>query len=186
MGNRMYDYKALETEFVTSYEDISIRELARRHGIEEPSSVHAQARKRDAQGLSWYDKRDEYKQLQHQRTIDAIADKRAAAAGREAELFSKAVDAIDLAFDQLITGLSEGTVKVEVKDFALLIDRVNVMFNRPSTITEGRNLGLSVSTEATSDEFKRILELTAGVAGRDLGGGAAATTLPRAEGPRSH
>lgn len=186
MGNRIYDYAALEKEFVTSYEDVSIREICRRHGIDEPSSVHAQARKQDAEGLTWYDKRDRYKQREHQALIDQVADKRAAIAAREVSVFGKAVDAIELAIDTLIADMQDGKVVVKPADLALLIDRMNVLFNRPSQITEGRNLGLSVTTDATPEQFRRILDLTAGVAGRDLGGGTAATALPRAPSPREN
>jgi len=186
MGNRLYDYATLEREFVISAEDVSIRELCRRHDIDEPSSIHAQARKPDAAGLNWYDKRDEFKQRQHQSLIDKVSESRAEQAAKEVRVFGKAIDVIELAFDKAIEGLETNKVPIKLGDLALLIDRVNVLFNRPSTITEGRNLGLSVSTEATPDQIRRILELTAGVAGRDLGTGAAGTTLPRAEGPRTN
>lgn len=186
MGNRIYDYGALEREFVTSAEDISIRELCRRHGIDEPSSVHAQAKRADSAGLNWYDKRDEYKQLQHQKLIDKVSDSRAAQAAKEVQVFGKAIDAIELAFDKLKEGLIDGSVKVKPSDLALLIDRMNVLFNRPSQITEGRNIGLSVSAEGTPAQLRAILELTSGVAGRDLGPATAGTTLPRAEAARTN
>lgn len=183
MGNRVYDYVALEREFVTSLEDISIRELARRHDIDEPSSLHAQARKPDPKtGLNWYDKRDEYKQLQHQKAIEAVADKRAELLAKEAEVFGKAVDAIELALEKAIEGLKAGTVPIKLGELAQLIDRAAVLFNRPSQITEGRNLGLSVSTEGSPDQLRHILELTSGVAGRDVGRAAGGSPLPRSEG----
>lgn len=186
MGNRAYDYRALEHEFVTSPTDISIRELCRRHGIDEPSSVHAQARKPDSKGLTWYDKRDQFKQEEHAKLIERVADKRALTAAREADVFAKAVDVIELAMDKLKEGLMAGKVPVKPADLALLVDRLNVLFNRPSTISEGRNIGLSVNADATPDEFKRVLELTAGVAGRDVGSGGAGSTLPRAPGTREN
>lgn len=187
MPIRVYDYLALEREFVTSREEISIRELCKRHGIDEPSSVHAQARKRDPKtGLNWYDKRDEFKQKQHLALVDRVSDARAKIAAKEAGLYEKAVEAIELLFDQLIADIQAKKVSLKPLELAQLIDRMNVLFNRPSTITEGRNLGLSVNADATPDQFKRILELTSGVAGRDLGAGAAGTTLPRAEGPRTN
>jgi hypothetical protein len=186
MPNRIYDYARLEKDFVTSFEDVSIHELARRNKIRDASSVHRQARKRDLEGLNWYDKRDLFKQEQHRKLIDKVAGSRAAVAAKEAAVFEKAVDAIELAIDQLSKDLKAGKITVKPSDLALLIDRMNVLFNRPSTITEGRNIGLSVNADATPDEFKRILELTSGVAGRDLGSGSAGSTLPRTEGPRSN
>lgn len=185
MPNRIYDYVALEREFVTAVPDISIRELCRRHHIEEPSSVHTQARKPDAAGKTWYDKRDDYKQAQHEATVEKVADRRAGLAAKLVDLDEKAITAIDLALTQLILNMANGTVVVQPKELAGLIDRVNILFNRPTQITEGRSLGLNLTAEATPEQLARVLELTRGVAGRDVGGATAGTTLPRSEGDRA-
>lgn len=195
MPTRSLDYIALMREFVTSPEEISVRELCRRHDIPNHSIVHAQAKKND-----WVGKRIEYQDQQQDRTLAKIADRRAEILAREVDVRSHAIEAIDEAIQKMREDMTRTRIEmqngepVEVpamvitpNQLALLIDRLNVLFGRPANITEERSLGVSVaSREATPEDLRRILDLTGGVAGSDLGRGPASAALPRVTGPRSN
>jgi hypothetical protein len=94
MPARKYDYYNLEREFIRGR--MSIRELARNHGIPDAtvSSVHAQARRRDAQGMNWYDKRAQYWSITDRKTFDIITDREAVRQARLADAQDEAVEAI--------------------------------------------------------------------------------------------
>jgi hypothetical protein len=192
MPTRTRDYAALEREFVTG--DMSVRELCRTHGIPNHSVVHEQARKRD-----WVGKRLAYQDQRTDRTMAKIADRRADIAAREVDVREHAIEAIDEAIQKMRDDMRRTRIEmqdgnpVEVPvmtikptDLALLIDRLNVLFGRPSAISEERSMGISVAAEATPADLRRILDLTAGVAGADTGRGAGSTALPRVEGPRTN
>ena len=161
--NKSHDYRALEHEFVTS--DISIRELCRRHGISAHSLVTVQAKKR-----KWAEKREQYRA----KTSDADIERHAARhADRLAEIEDKAIDVIDQALDRFRSDMRATEKKridgewVEVpvmrlmpKDIAILLDCLQVLFERPSRIHEGRDL--SVRSELPLDALNRIVELTRG------------------------
>jgi len=55
-------------------------------------------------------------------------------------------------------------MRIYPKDLGLLIDRLNVLFGRPGSITEERSLSASVTSEPLSvDLLKEIVELTRGL-----------------------
>lgn len=66
------DPKLLEREFVTG--DESIRTLAERHGISW-SALATRARKQDAEGLTWYEKREAFKRSVSAKSFDKTAEK---------------------------------------------------------------------------------------------------------------
>jgi hypothetical protein len=83
--NRKYDYPALEREYIAG--DMSIRELARRHGIFNASLVHVQARKGD-----WVTKRAEYRRRTQHNTPERLADSDARRAARELEVRDRGIE----------------------------------------------------------------------------------------------
>jgi hypothetical protein len=146
---------------------VSLRELCRRHGITAHSGVVVQAKKN-----GWLEKRDTYRVQKSVRTISRLAND---AADREAEVRDAAIEAIDEAITKFRVDLrrtkpvvlADGTlteeplVTVTPKDLALLIDRLQVLFGRPSAINEGRSLSATVTSEALPlDALRQILELT--------------------------
>jgi len=165
--NKARDYRALEREFITS--QISLRELCRRHGISSHSLVVVQAK----QG-KWAEKREAYRARESDTFITKHADRMAA---REAEVRIHAIDAIDEGITKFRSDMRatktvvrlDGTIAEEPvmlitpKDIALLIDRLQILFGHPATITEGR--GINVTSEALPiDDLQRIIELTRGLA----------------------
>lgn len=193
MPTRTLDYEALKREFITG--DMSVRELCRSHDIPNHSIVHAQAKRGD-----WYGKRIEYQEQQQERMLAKVADRRAEILAREVDVREHAIDAIDEAIQKMREDMRRTRIEmqngepVEVPvitvrpaDLAVLIDRLNVLFGRPATISEERSLGVSVaSRDATPEDLRRILDLTSGVAGADVGRGSSSAALPRVEGPRTN
>jgi hypothetical protein len=94
--NRKHDYPTLERESIA--DDMSIRELARRHGIYNASVVHVQARKGD-----WVGKRQAFRQRAQHKTTERLADADARRAVREEEVRDHGIEVID----QALTHLSE-------------------------------------------------------------------------------
>ena len=139
------DYRALEREFITS--QVSLRELCRRHSITAHSLVVVQAR----QG-QWAEKREAYRSRESETFITRHADRMA---DREAEVRDHALDAIDEAIDKFRSDMRRTEKKliggewVEVpvmligpKDVALLIDRFEVLFARPSVISQHQGINV--------------------------------------------
>ena len=112
---------------------------------------------------------------------------------REAEVRDEAIEAIDEAITKFRAGLKatdrklvdgvwveEPRMRVTPRDVTLLIDRLQILFGRPSTISEGREFVASMSSDALPiDALRSIVELTRGLESpRDEG-----SPLPRS--PRS-
>ena len=164
--NKVHQYRVLEREFITS--QMSLRESCRRHGISAHSLLVVQAK----QG-KWAEKREAYRTRESDTFIRHHADRMAA---REAEVRIHAIDAIDEAFTKFRADMQRTEKKliggewVEVpvmligpKDVALLIDRFQVLFDRPSTISEGR--GINVTSESLPVEaLQEFIERTRGLA----------------------
>jgi hypothetical protein len=157
------DYSSLEREFISG--DISLRELCRRHGISAHSSVVVQAQKG-----KWAEKRERYRA----RSSDAFITRHAERlADRQAEISDHALDAVDEAITKFRSDMQATAKKridgewVEVpamrlkpKDVALLIDKFEVLFDRPAHITEQHDL--NVGSEIPLDALKQLVELTRG------------------------
>ena len=173
--NKSHDFAKLEREYVTS--QMSVRELCRRNGITAHSLVTVQAKKG-----RWAEKREQYQA----KASDAFIDKYAVRmADRQAEIHDQALDAIDEAITKFRSDLKATERKcvdgewVEVpvmrltpRDIAVLIDRLQILFDRPSRVNEGRDL--SISSEISIDALNQLVELTRGR------GAPPASPLPRA------
>ena len=159
--NKAHDYQALERQYVTS--QISLRELCRKHGITAHSLVTVQAKKG-----KWQEKREVYQAKASEPFINRHADRMAA---RQAEVYDEALDAIQEAITKFredmgatekkrIDGewVEVPVMRVEPKDLALLIDRFQVLFERPSVISQHQ--GLTVTSEIPVDTLRQFIELT--------------------------
>jgi hypothetical protein len=122
----------------------------------------------------WAEKREAYRTRESDTFIKHHADRMAA---REAEVRIHAIDAIDEAITKFRSDMRatktvrqpDGTIAEEPlmlitpKDIALLIDRPQVIFHRPSTISEGR--GVSITSDALPvGDLQAIIEATRGLA----------------------
>jgi hypothetical protein len=72
--------------------------------------------------------------------------------------------------------VEEPRMVIRPQDLAILIDRLNVLFGRPSNISEERNLGISISGTAGTDVLRGIVEATRGLS---VAGDAALSPIPR-------
>jgi len=166
--NRVRDYQALEREYLSG--TMSLRELCRTHSISAHSAVMVQAR----QG-GWAEKRGKFRARASTTYIEHRADR---AALREAEVRDNAVEAIDEAITKFRSDLravkqvvlADGSIVEEPvmlltpRDLAVLIDRMSVLFGRPSTIVEGRSLSAAITSEGLPvDLLQKIVEATRGL-----------------------
>ena len=165
--NKVHDYRELEREFITT--DISIRGLCRKHGISAHSLVTVQAKKG-----RWQEKREQYQAKESEAFMSRYAARQA---DRQAEIRDKVLDTIDLALDKFRSDLKatklvrqpDGSVTEQPawymtpKDLAILIDRFQVLFERPSVISQHQ--GLAVSAELSTDALREFIEATRGRAG---------------------
>lgn len=183
--NTKYDWSAFEREYVTG--DMSIRELARIHGIANHSVVAGQARSR-----GWVKKRADYREGASEKAVIYMADAEGMRRAQEARVRDHAIEVIDQAILKLMSDMADtvksiqadGTVvdtgvpimRVKPADVAMLIDRLNVLFGRPSNITEERNLGISLSASGLGTDILRgIVEATRGLGSS----GAERSPIPR-------
>ena len=164
--NKSHDYRALEREYVTS--QISLRELCRRHDISAHSLVTVQAKKR-----KWAEKREAYQAKESDAFMSRHAARRA---DRLAEINDKAIDVIEEALDKFASDMRSTEMKridgewVEVpvmrlkpKDVAILLDRLMVLFEKPSVISQHQ--GLSVTSELSAESLREFVEATRGRGG---------------------
>lgn len=145
-----YDYATMQHEFVTT--DISIRELAAKHGVKSASSVSAQSRRG-----GWEQLRSNFKSLQNERTAEAVAAKRAKQIADMEEDFFKTVHGailklgVDL-HDQWVTDPVSGErrfipgQRVSPEGLTKLIDKFLVMTG--NVTSREAHLGLDVSVAA--------------------------------------
>ena len=135
------------------------------HSISAHSLVVAQVQKHD-----WAAKREGHKAKESESFIAHHAENMA---DRQAEISDKTLDAIDEAIDKSCEAMRGTEMKridgewVEVpvmrlkpKDVAILLDRLEFLFDRPARINEQQ--GLNVRSELPIDALNRIVELTRG------------------------
>ena len=146
--------------------DISLRELCRKHGISAHSLVTVQAKKG-----RWQEKRERYQAKADESFMSRHAARQA---DRLAEIHDKAIDVIEEALDRFREDMAATEKKridgewVEVpvmrlmpKDVAILLDRLMVLFDKPSRISEHQDH--SVSTELSADVLREFVEATEGM-----------------------
>lgn len=204
MAVTKYDYGALEQEFVTTLPRLSIRELARKHGIDDGkvSSLHVMARRPDAAGLSWYDKQDQFEARTTDRSRTLLAAREAQRKLREAVVVDHAIDLIDEALISAKESIratveitdDEGKVlrterkyRVQPRDVTALIDRLNLLFGRASSAQPSEDpisghVTANVNVDAESEAGRALLGHLAGLT-RSRSGSADAGAMGRASLP---
>jgi hypothetical protein len=183
--NKKWDWAVIELQYVQG--DMSLRDLARENGISNHSSVM-----RHSKSGEWPRKREEYRETTVGRAVTVLAKRNGEALASEVEVRDNAVHAID----EMVTRLREDLTKtkkvmrdgvwveeplvvVRPNDVAMLIDRMQILFNKPSLITEERSVGALFSTD-DPELLARLVDATAGV-GLD-GGATTSSPLPSAPG----
>jgi hypothetical protein len=190
MSNRKHDYDQLEREYVSG--SMGLRQLARDHGISH-SLIMTQSKRR-----RWPDKRAQFREQASQKAVTFMADREAYRVTREMELKDKAIDVIEQALDKLSADMEATETRLvgdkiaEVPVYRLrpadlvpLLDRLQVMFGKPSHISEERNLGVTVDTGPLEPEALRsFIEATRGIG--PLGGASQSSPLPRTDRTREN
>lgn len=171
---------------------MGLRELARMNGIENHSLVMTQCKRHD-----WVKKREEFRLRSNNRAVTMMVSEEAKRQAREAQVRDNAIDAIDEAITKMRADmkrtvlrerngqwLEEPAYTIKPADIALLLDRFNVLFGKPSNITEERNLGISLSASGLGpDVLRGIIEATRGIADT---GAATSSPIPRIDRTREN
>jgi transposase-like protein len=190
VSNNRYDYDAMERVYVSS--DVSLREIARQFDVHNHSLISIQSKKRE-----WARKRQEFQSRATEHAESLMASSEGRKLAREAEVRDHAIDAIDEAIMKMREDMKgtrkvfranewieEPLVVIKPQDVALLIDRLQVLFGKPSAITEERSLGVSLSATGSlgPDILRGIVEATRGLVPGDSG----ESPLPRVGGARKN
>lgn len=171
--NKKFDYDALERQYIQG--EMSLRDLAVTAGMKNHSLIMRQSKVRE-----WARKRQEYRERSAQTALTVMADNRGKYIAREERVRDNAIGAID----DMITRLREDLkktkmvmkdgvyeevpfIRVTPNDIANMIDRMQILFGKPSQIHEDRSFGVELST-ADPDLLRSIVEATRGV-GLDSG-----------------
>lgn len=186
-----YDYDAMELEFIQGGDDLSIRELARRHDISSWSTVSVQAKKR-----RWAEKRAEFRARTTDRQLTIMADKKATLVAKIEEDFLTVVHAailkmgIDLR-DREVLDYDHSThqqvkrvvpgMQVAPGELTKLISTMQTLLGKPGAITEERHLGIDFAALGLDpDALRAVADSTA----PDDGGTAGRAALPSPRGAR--
>jgi hypothetical protein len=129
MSRAVHDYETLEREYIST--DVSIRELAAKHGIRSFSTVNVQKQKRD-----WDRKREEYRALVAAQDIETLVMARMKTI---AEIHDELLYAVRAAIRRFISDLSKDQT-VSARDVMGLIDKFLLLTGQPTARTESKNL----------------------------------------------
>lgn len=159
-----YDYPAMQVEYVTT--DISLRELAQKHGVKSPSSVSSYARRH-----GWDEKRAAFIATQDDAVAEAVAKQRAQKIADIERDFMKTIHAavlkmgIDLE-DRWVTDPETGKrvfrqgQTVTPEGLTKLIEKFMVMSGGVSNREAHVGLNTSVSPdELPPDVLRRLRQL---------------------------
>ncbi len=188
MSKSPNDYAAIAQEFIQGDDSVSYRSLGEKHGISF-SAVATQGRKKDANGKDWPALRAEFRAQVNSRSMTVAANKIAertvaiqdtALAVIEAALMKMGMDLRDRKvldyditthkpYERVIPGIT-----VTPSDVAKLITSFQTLIGQPGTITENRNLGITLPNGLDT----QFLQLLADAAGEADTGAARRSSLP--------
>ena len=144
------DPVVLEREFVTT--DISIRELAKKHGMSW-SAIATRARKQDAAGLTWYDKKSAFSESVAMKSYDKTAEKFAA---EDANIREELILVHRATIHAYAQQLREGKIVVTPKDAVGATSALLLMLGEATSRTETTTIVDSSSLKP--DELRRLAE----------------------------
>ena len=172
---------------------MGLRELADSAGMSTHSMIMEASKKR-----GWAKKREDFRNRAQSKALAALADDEGRRILKEAKVRDNAIDAIDEAISKMRSDMKqtvlrerngtwreEPVVIIRPQDVAQLIDRLQVLFGKPSTISEERNLGITLSSTGNDPDFLRSLVEASRGRGTDPGD-VARSPLPRVERTREN
>lgn len=143
---RLWDPKRVEQEFVTS--DLSIRELARRHGVAQ-SSMAKHARDND-----WAGKRVAYKAALSRRGYEAMA---AEIASQEGIIREESILVMRATLRKYAERLAAGDVPVSTKDAVEAVKTIAFLMGEPASGSRDADNARTVS-KPDAEHLRRVAE----------------------------
>lgn len=144
------DPKVLEREYVTT--DASIRELARRYGMSW-SAIATRARKTDAAGLTWHDKKQAFQQSVSEKSFDKTAERFAA---EDASIREELILVHRATIHAYAAQLREGKIAVTPKDAVGATSALLLMLGEATSRTETTTI--DVTSKLKPDELRQLAE----------------------------
>lgn len=165
---RVYTYGPIRDEYIQG--DITLSELARKHGIKSPSTLTRRAAKE-----GWDRARSEFRRQVENKSLEAVAEKRAA---KIADIHMDSLTVIHAGILKLAEDMNsrepvfEGgqvlrdrdggivyrpAVRYSPRDLATLIDKFLLLTGQPNEVTEERHLGFNVSAVTDEDMLRELL-----------------------------
>ena len=160
-----YDYIDLKRQYVQG--EMSLRELCRKNDIISWSAVAKKAHEED-----WDERRHEFRRQVEDRSLEALAVKRA---NKIADITLDALDVIHAAILKMAADMN-ATEEVEVngktvkrpavrmtpRDLDILIARFQTIIGQPSAVSENRNLNANLNADAPPEQLRAILAALSG------------------------
>lgn len=192
---RVYDYKIIYDEYMQG--DDTLSDLARKYGIKSISTLTRRAR---AEG--WEAKRQDFRRQVDNKSLEAVADKRAK---KIVDIHMDALEVIHAGILKVAADMDArepvmdgGQVLRDVRgeivykpmtrynprDLAILIEKVLVLTGQPADINENRNLGINISAATDGDALRELLTAIrprAALAGPGAGAPGPDTSLSRSD-----
>lgn len=165
---RVYDYRPIKEEFIQG--DSTLSDLARKYGIKSPSTLTRRAAKE-----GWEARRQEFQRQVGNKTLEAVADKRAR---KIADIHMDALEVIHAGILKVAEDMqarepvmeagqvlrdNQGEIvyrpltRYNPRDLAILIEKVLVLTGQPSDINEERHLGINLSAATDGDALRELL-----------------------------
>ena len=133
------DPSMLEREYVTT--NLSFRDLGERYGMSW-SAIATRARKPDAGGLTWKDKRDAFRQSVATRSFDRTVEKFAT---EDSTIREELVLVHRVTIHAYAQQLKEGKVAVSPKDAVGATQALLLMLGDATSRTESKNIDISAN-----------------------------------------
>jgi transposase-like protein len=146
-GPRKYDAKAVEMEFVTG--EVSIRELARRHGVSF-SSLAKHARDND-----WQGKKVAYKSSLARRGYEAMA---AEVASQEGQIREENIMIMRATLRVYAERLKNGEVPISAKDAMDAVRVLATLLTEPEGVKDDRTIIEGSARTVDADFLRRVGE----------------------------
>lgn len=165
---RVYDYVPIRERFIQGNETLS--DLAREFGIKSASTLTRRAR-----AENWEARRAEFRRQVDNKSLEAVADKRAQ---KIADIHMDALEVIHAGILKVAQDMearepvmengsvlrdTQGEIvyrpltRYNPRDLAILIEKVLVLTGQPSDINESRQLGINLSAATDGDALRELL-----------------------------
>jgi hypothetical protein len=155
-----YDYISLKNQYVQG--QMSIRELCKQNGIPTWSTVNAHANKH-----GWDQLRTEFNRQVENKSLEHLAQKRAQKIA-EIQLDSlevihagilKMAEDMDAVEEYEVNGVvkTRKVMRIHPRDLAILLDKFQSLIGQPQQISENRNLGVDILSQADPETLRDLL-----------------------------